>query len=46
MIYVTEKKKGVLFNEVSLRWKNTDHDSAISLVTLEKLENCACEGEH
>lgn len=45
MIYVTEKNP-ILFNEVSLHCKNTDHDSAISPVTLEKLENCACEGEH
>lgn len=43
MIYATEKKKkAILFNEVSLSCKNTDHNGAISPVTLEKLENNAC----
>lgn len=44
MIYVTEKK-AILSNEDSLYCKNTDHNGAISPVTLEQLENDACEGE-
>lgn len=36
MIYASEKK-AILFTEVSLCCENTDHDGAISPVTLEKL---------
>lgn len=44
MIYVTEKK-AILSKEDSLYCKNTDQNGAISPVTLEQLENDACEGE-